>query len=213
MLRGVRCGAFLAMLASGCSFQIAAEGGASGDASGDGAPFDAAIGGVIDAPVIDGPAFDAAVIIDAAPIPCTTAGLVCPGGTTPLIIPCAFAGECWVGCRDGNAVNYAAARGLCTTWGGRLGWITNPLEEACLRNTIDGAISLGLVQAQSSGLPGLGWTWSGEIAWYINWAIGQPNDGDGFENNTEQCAYSSTPSATWHDEPCTVAHSRFTCRR
>jgi len=211
MLRPVWRGALLSVLASACSFQIAAEGvgrdGASDDARGDGAQIDAAI-------VSDAPMIDAAVILDAPPVPCTTAGLVCPGGTNPHLIPCGFPGECWVGCRDGSSVDYDTARDLCATWGGKLGWITNPLEEVCLRQTIDGAIALGLVQADNQLLTGLGWTWNGDPLppLYIGWALGQPNDDDGFENNVEQCAYSST-SSTWQDEACTSTHSRFTCRR
>jgi len=210
MLRRVRCGAILVILASGCSFQISADVGRDA-ATGSDARLDAA--GGIDASVIgDGPTIIDAPI-DAAPIPCTTTGLVCPGGTTPHLIPCAFPGECWVGCRDGSSVDYAAAKGLCATWGGELGWITNPLEETCLRQTIDGAIALGLEQAPNSGLPGLGWTWNGTmLAFYINWSVGQPNDGDAIENNTEQCAYSAS-SGSWQDVPCSSTHSRFSCRR
>ncbi len=203
MLCRVRTGALVVILASGCSFEITADGLGRDAANGDGPRLDAAIDALVT---------DDAAVIDATPIPCTTTGLACPGGTTPHVIPCGFPGECWVGCRDGSSVDYAGARALCSGWGGRLGWITNPLEEACLRQTINGAIALGLVQAQNAGLPGFGWTWNGDTVFYFGWSPGQPNDDDGIENNIEQCAYSST-SSTWQDEACTGMHSRFTCRR
>lgn len=193
----------LVMVVSGCSFQLGTS------IPFDGAPIDG------DAAVIDSP-FDAAIdaAIDADPSVCSTEGLVCPSGTTPRLIPCAPPGGCWVGCRDGASIDHAAAVNVCATWGGKLGWIDSAAEETCLRLTIDGAIMLGLEQAAGSVAPILGWTWNGDTAApaYINWSVGQPNDGDGVENGTEQCAYSAS-STTWQDEPCTSTHSRFTCRR
>ena len=194
-------GVIAMVVLGGCSFQL----GASMPID-DAAPIDAVvIDTAIDAPI------DAA--IDAPPGVCSTAGLTCPSGTTPRLIPCGPAGGCWVGCRDGGSIDHAAARNLCTTWGGELGWINSAQEESCLRMTIDGAIGLGLVQPANQALPLTGWTWNGTtVPAYLNWSAGQPNDGDGVEDGTEQCAYSAT-SATWQDEPCTVIHSRFTCRR
>jgi len=63
-------------------------------------------------------------------------------------------------------------------------------------------------------LPAQGWSWNsdGLVPLYVRWAGGQPNDGDGTENATEQCVYSST-STFWQDEVCTALFSRFTCRR
>ena len=197
-----------AVLVGGCSFQIGASSSRDGDVD-DGGPVDDAV----DATPIDATPIDAAQL-DAPPAVCSTAGLVCPSGTSPHLIPCGPSGACWVGCRDGTSVDHDGARALCSAWGGKLGWIDSPLEESCLRMTIDGAIHLGLVQAPSSALLLAGWTWNGDtvIPLYVNWSPGQPNDGDGVENGTEQCAYSSS-SSTWQDEPCTAVHSRFTCRR
>lgn len=185
-------GVIAAVVVGGCSFQL------SVGMSIDDAPVDAAI----DAP------------IDAFTSTCSTAGLVCPSGTAPRLIPCTPVGGCWVGCSDGAAIDHAAGISACAAWGGKLGWIDSGAEGTCLRTILDGAIMLGLEQSALAATPGMGWTWNGDIVppLYLNWAPGQPNDNDGTENGVEQCAYSST-SVTWQDEPCTVTHTRFTCRR
>jgi hypothetical protein len=185
-----------------CSFH-SGPGGAAADgppATGD-AARDAAIG-EIDAPP------------DAAPdaYVCTTALLTCAG--IAAVHDCG--GTCWVSCSEGVEQPVAAAR--CTAWGGRLAPLQTAADHDCVRLTIfpGTAAWTGFAQLADQGAANTGWSWNGDGAMpaFTSWAPGQPNDGDGVENNAEQCAYLSTPSGMWQDEPCTNASRfRFACRR
>jgi hypothetical protein len=169
-----------------------------------------------DVPSIDGPvdaAIDAGIDgrIDASV--CSAAGLVCPG-STPIMFQCG--GDCWAGCTNGTPVTQPVAVAACKTWGGRLTPVYNATELSCVRAAIapGSAMWLGLVQDPTATTPSAGWSWNGDGVGppYLDWAPGQPNDGDGDEDGEEQCAYSST-QANWQDEPCASLFARFACRQ
>jgi hypothetical protein len=90
--------------------------------------------------------------------------------------------------------------------GGYLATITSADERA--------AVSPGLVllshswiggyQTNGSGSVTAGWNWvTGETWSYTNWAVGEPNDGDGTENNAENHLVLPTGSSFWNDYPST----------
>jgi hypothetical protein len=145
---------------------------------------------------------------------CDDHGLTCPGNQPVNVLDCGPPGDCWIGCRDGPLISFADAAMFCASWGGRLGWINSAAEEVCLRQTINGAIILGLTQAAGQSATDSGWSWNGDglAPVYIDWGTGQPDDANTVEDGTEQCAYSNS-SSEWHDTECDVpASARFTCR-
>lgn len=157
----------------------------------------------------DLPGFD-----DAGSFVCSTTSMTCPGGQPLIPLSCGAPTDCWVGCRFSIPVSTSQAAAFCADWGGRLGNINSDSEEACVRVEIDGAIILGLIQAEGQAAPDAGWSWNGDgvAPLYTDWDNGQPNDGSGSENDQEQCAYSSSPNG-WHDTSCDMFTSaRFTCR-
>jgi len=161
--------------------------------------------GTPDAPV------DAMVMIDATPA-CSTTGLVCPG-SSPMLLACGTS-DCWAGCSNGTPVAQAIAAVNCVAWGGTLARLDNLTESTCIQDSLNGAVWLGLVQADNSGSPSAGWSWNGDgvTPSYFHWAGGQPDDGGGGENNAENCAYLGT-SEQWQDVSCTATFARYACRR
>lgn len=64
---------------------------------------------------------------------------------------------------------------------------------------------IGLSQAASATSPAAGWSWvTGAQLAAAPWAAGQPDDGDGTENGTEQCA--TLTGSAFTDEPCSASH-------
>jgi hypothetical protein len=209
----VRSGTVVLGAIAGCSFP--GGGPASSDAPvvvDDDAP-----------PLVDGPApladappppIDAAVVADAPPFVCSTAGLQCVGQPA-VIVNCGNPGDCWVGCTNGGQIFATEAAARCQAWGGRLNPVYSAEELTCLRSELNGgAVLLGLTQA--AGATGLGtdWSWNGDgqTPSYLPWDDGQPNDGTGVELGFEQCAYSAGGDTTWHDVTCSSLFSRFGCR-
>jgi hypothetical protein len=153
--------------------------------------------------------------VDASAI-CATDGLDCgPGGVAHLLVSCTTP-RCVVGCRDGTVVHTPdEARTKCIAWGGRLATIESDLEETCIRVTLNGAILLGL--RQNANAMQIGDLWErgdGTAATFFRWDTpGQPDDGGGGENGTEQCAFSSS-NTRWHDQRCgTGGSARWICER
>ncbi len=185
-----------ALLLTACSYQSPTVG--AGDAG-------------RDAPATDG-ARDATDDASVDGSTCSAAGLVCPG-TAPITFT--FGGDCWAGCTNGDPISEVAAAQACTVWGGRLTPVYSAEELACVRAAIapGSAMWLGLVQANGATTPGASWSWNGDgvSPTFVDWAPGQPNDGDGDEDGAEQCAYSSTQT-DWQDERCSSAFARFACR-
>lgn len=165
---------------------------------------------MIDAPVapIDGP--------DASPSVCSTAGLNCAGGNAHLLATCTTAAaECLVGCRDAPViVSPDEAEAACVAWGGHLATLASIAQENCVRQTINGAIILGMRQQANQTAPLLGWfDYTGQPITFFRWDTGQPNDAGGGEDGQEQCVFSNTDPA-WHDTPCDIdASARWICRR
>ena len=186
-------------LVAGCGFSAHSSTNDPHDAS----PPDVAPG---DAPMSDAPMSD-------APAGCSTTGLVCPNGQK-VMMSCGTA--CWVGCTNGTPVTEPTARANCATWGGVLGSFGDSIEQDCVRAAIapGSAMWIGLEQAPNQATPRDGWGWiSGDALSYIDWASGQPNDGDGSElDHLEQCAYSTT-QVTWQDTTCSDLFARYACKR
>ena len=214
----VRCLSWLALLGA-CGFDPAGVEGSRADApaSADGASpgdgsgplADAPPGGSDaegDAPAPDGDPSDARIVD-----PCATAGvLTCPGATATFVCN----GHCWIGCPE--SMTRGTANGLCTAWGGELARFDDELEQTCVRDHFvpAGAMWLGLLQVVGAGDLAAGWSWSGDgaVPPWTHWTSGQPNDGDGVADDTEQCAYLSNPTLTWQDAGCGSSVSGFACR-
>lgn len=84
--------------------------------------------------------------------------------------------------------------------------LDGPNKVAAAMTAANGATAwIGLTQMPGAGTPAAGWSWvNGMPLVSPSWATTQPDDGDGTENNTEQCA--SMTGATWSDEDCSVSH-------
>jgi hypothetical protein len=163
----------------------------------------------------DAPTADAAPP-DTGPFMCDFPGVQCPGGQPLRILPCGNAGECWVGCVNGDPQTPAQAMQFCTNLGMTTGAFDSLADETCVRNAgINGSIMLGITQLADQTADDVGWVRiiDNMPVQYFNWDAGQPNDGTiGGETNEEQCASSNT-SADWHDVPCaTIGSARWICR-
>jgi lectin-like protein len=163
----------------------------------------------IDAAVVvdTAPAIDTAVVPTDAPpdamLPCTNTGLDCPNGT--VVIPCGTA--CYVLCK--TAVAYSAAETSCHGWSGALAEIDDATQQQCLQQKLTGNTWVGLQQLDTATTPGDGWTWNGvKPLTFTHWQNGTPNDADGNENHSEQCAKMQT-DGTWDDVPCTDRYPFF----
>lgn len=155
-------------------------------------------------------AVDAAVdtaVPDAMPLPCTTAGLTCQGGTLTAFT---CGGHCWVRC-TANAPR-DTARAACAAWQGALGQIDDATEQSCVAARVIAPTWLGLIQGPAAATPATGWTWNGATdPAYTHWLPGKPDDADGIETGNEQCAAIRT-DGTWDDDNCT-SPADFLCER
>lgn len=162
------------------------------------APSDAGRDAAVDAPV------------DAPPLPCSTAGLSCAGGTATMFM-CGV--NCWVRCSA--SVTREAARSACAGWTGALGEIDTQTDQDCVDMHVGGVtIWVGMIQGNDpANTPSTGWTWNGvHPVTYTHWAAGQPDDGNGgVEQGREQCV-TLRPEGTWADDLCTNPRGFF-CER
>jgi Lectin C-type domain len=167
----------------------------------------------IDASLPDEP--DASVTIDAPPPPpidamplaCDTTGLACAGTATSFTC----GGDCWVLCA-GAAAPRETAHAACVGWMGELGQIDDATEQGCVRNHVNAAAWVGLVQPATATRPADGWTWNGTTpVVFTNWQSGVPDDRDNDENGAEQCAKIQT-DGTWDDVTCS-SPINFFCER
>jgi hypothetical protein len=150
-------------------------------------------------------------LIDARPDagPCSTAGLNCV--TTVTMTTCG--GLCWVYCDE--AVTHATAVTRCQAWGGQLPRLESDSDVTCSLSLQTFGAWHDLVQPNGQATPGAGWIHetNGAAVTYTRWNGGQPNDGDGIEDNTEQCAYTQYPLGNWQDDPCGTISNRIVCQR
>lgn len=195
-------------LVAACAFHRGAGTQQDGPAPGDDAR-------AIDARTIDAPQDGSNVILDAPPPPdafsCSSTGLSCPGGSVGVAM---CNNDCWVSCTaTGDEPTAATA---CHDWGGRLAPLQTQQDQDCVHLTVmpDKASWIGFEQATGATAVNTDWSWNsdGIAPTYLNWNGGQPNDADGVENGAEQCAYMSTPSGTWQDQPCSTSFANFSCR-
>lgn len=173
---------------------------------------------------IDAPAIDAAVAPDVpadvlsidAPLPCSAAGLMCPGGMTAAIT---CNGACWAKCTEPGTTpipDQQTAETWCGQWGGKLAPILSAADQTCVDTMLFPmqASWIGIVQGLNEATPAAGWSWNGDgvTPSYQHWSNGQPDDANDQENGAEQCAYMPT-FALWFDVPCDMQLFRFSCRR
>jgi hypothetical protein len=218
-MRIVRYAALLAVLA-GCYSPLAQEGAPCESSDRCPSPQRCVVGqcSLRDAPAADASppempdaAPDASVDappppIDAARLPCSTAGLSC-GGTATMFT---CGGNCWVVC-SGN-VPRETARAACAGWMGVPGEINDATENGCVAPHVVSAAWVGLVQSPGAATPGAGWTWNGTTPLtYTNWQSGKPDDGDNNESGAEQCG-SIQANGTWDDNACNKSLDFF-CER
>jgi len=105
---------------------------------------------------------------------------------------------------DGD-VTRADAVILSLAEGGQLASLNNALEATWVSTRaghdpkVDGGVWLGGVQVDSAGAADAGWLWEDGIPWsHTNWASGEPDDGDGSENNDENVmSATGTSSGIW----------------
>jgi len=161
-------------------------------------------GGPIDAPGTDTP-------VDNPPPVCTAANLTCNG--TKIAFQCGS--RCWVGCDE--PVSHSTAVNRCNG-----GFDLTPFfsmnDVSCFRDHIQptGDSWIGLVQMTGAALPADNWSWNGSgfTPPFFNWSTTpttQPDDGDGTENGTEQCAQILDVTDKWQDVPCNTMLP-FACR-
>jgi len=139
---------------------------------------------------------------------CNTTGLTCSGNT--VAYQC---GEtCWVGCSESLTNTTATAR--CTQWGGKLAPFVASTDQQCFRDFIQPADDAwtGLVQMTGAASAAAGWSWNGDglATPFLNWASGQPDDGDMNEDDTQQCAQILDGTNKWLDVACTATFT-FAC--
>jgi hypothetical protein len=147
--------------------------------------------------------------IDAMPLPCSTSGLSCAGGTATMFT---CGGNCWVRCSA--SVTRETARSACAGWVGALGEIDNQTEQDCVTPHLGGTtLWVGMIQSNDpANTPSTGWTWNGvHPVTYTHWAAGQPDDAGNGEQGREQCV-TLRIDGTWADDPCTNPRGFF-CER
>jgi len=132
--------------------------------------------------------------IDGPPLACSAASLTCPAGA--FVMPCGS--TCFAACLDSGSQAFGAAK--CAAWPGTLARIDSAADQDCA-NQIANDAWIGLVQDSPASTPQSSWKWLvGGPMTYVNWGPTDPDDQDGVEDNTEQCAISSV--GAWIDEPC-----------
>jgi hypothetical protein len=91
-----------------------------------------------------------------------------------------------------EALSANSAASACEGLGGYLVTITSQAEQNFVQGTFiqnSGAHWIGFFQEADSTDTDAGWEWvTGETVDYTNWGGGEPNDGDGTEDNTQNCA-------------------------
>jgi hypothetical protein len=119
-------------------------------------------------------------------------------------------GRCITACAD--LVSWVAGDSLCTSWGGRPASIRDQLDQDCLVSILTTASWLGYRQTAAQASPAAGWAWvDGTTIGYLKWGANEPMDGDGVEDDTEQCAQISG-SGDWADQVCAVTRA-ITCSK
>ena len=93
-------------------------------------------------------------------------------------------GHLYFKCNYGVA--QATANSRCASVGGSLAWFNTGSEFTDIRNWADFAFWFDIIQLSGQSIPGLGWDWGGQSVG--SWCSGEPNDGDGIENDHENCA-------------------------
>lgn len=142
---------------------------------------------------------------------CNASGLTCSG--TTVAQQCG--NHCWVGCSEPVTGMVAASR--CSQWktNGKLAPFKSQIDQDCFRTEIQpaGDAWTGLVQSSSAGSVGSNWSWNGDnqSLSFMNWRSSQPDDADGVENGTEQCASIVDTQNTWEDTTCATVLP-FGCR-
>jgi lectin-like protein len=88
-----------------------------------------------------------------------------------------------------------------------LATLETPAEGAAAREIAgDTPVWIGLEQNRAATAPDDDWQWVGGGALVgDDWGPSQPDDGDGNEDGTEQCAGLAPPG--WSDEPCTATRA------
>jgi len=155
----------------------------------------------VDAPIVDGPP-----LIDAPPFSCSAATLDCPAGTVTV-----FDGAvCFNACSE--LVSQQTAEQRCVAWGGHLAALHSAADQTKVLGLVSAPLWIGHIQKLPGGvvLPSTGWRWlDGSTVDFEPWASGQPDDGNGSENDAEDCA--AIVTTTWADEPCSNKH-HFVCK-
>lgn len=139
----------------------------------------------------DAPAADA---MGCPPVPMQQG---CTGVGPPPVMP-----YCIAACAD--------ATGMVATMFNQVGWHPVVIQDSAKLAAVMAVANtqtawIGLTQPPGQATMAAGWQWpGGNVATFTSWAGGQPDDGDGVENNAEQCATIS--NAAWSDEPCSNVH-------
>ena len=98
-------------------------------------------------------------------------------------------------------------------WGGDLATVVSSTSQACVDALVTTESWMGYTQSATATTPIDGWTWLSGItpSGFEHWGNSEPNDVDGVENQTEQCATFYT-SGFWNDIACTASNS-YVCSR
>jgi hypothetical protein len=129
------------------------------------------------------------------------------------VVTLSCAGACYVMCSV--ASTWSVARTGCNGVGD-LASVPDLAADTCLRGLLSSTSVptawIGLRQPDSSLTPLDGWFW-GDGAPYTSfgWAVGQPNDVDGVENDQEQCGAATVTG--WGDRGCDSNSFPFVCSR
>jgi len=151
---------------------------------------------------------------DAPPRACEATGLTCTGAVTVKSCTNAAGRTCWASCNQ--ELTYDQAKARCTAWGGKLGPFITAEDDVCFESVRISGQKMWTALRQLNGQASVatGWNWNENPATpaTVIWATGEPNDGNGSENNDEQCAYQSANNADnkAYDKPCSEPY-RFAC--
>jgi pulmonary surfactant-associated protein A len=120
--------------------------------------------------------------------------------------------RCYAACDDILISPEAAPR--CAAWGGTLAVIPSKAEADCVIGLSSISLWMGYFQVTNATATPDGWSWvDSDPSTFINWDTGEPNDGEGVEDNTEQCG-ELYPDGSWNDENCMlVGEDGFACSR
>jgi hypothetical protein len=181
------------VVATGCRFgfePISSPGGADGNGGDDGARHDVP-SNAGDGPLGDGP------FVCAAPACSGTAAFMTCGSV------------CFGVCAE--LVDHATAAARCTAWGGELATLHGQADETCIVDLGVADVWIGLEQTPGSPSTGTGWHWHDNSAVdFTSWRPLEPNDQDGFEDDTED--FAQITSGGWNDKAAT-AMVTYACSR